>query len=209
MFHVEQKRLRVEEKRGSVNGNQKLNHMPEAVLNPQEWEAVKAASIRGVPDKELSASFGVQETTIRQRRFNDPLWKAAVNANRELIAAHEAKSNASLTKGVETASLAQKVAQKVSESAEGLSASNLLLASKIAQKGLKRASGEIDHLAIENIADVERIFKMAALAGKWSQPQVQINQAFAFGGGQEDSNIIECDMEIMEDTNNYGDSFNL
>ena len=192
-----------------MNGNQKLNHMPEAVLNPQEWEAVKAASIRGVPDKELSASFGVQETTIRQRRFNDPLWKAAVNANRELIAAHEAKSNASLTKGVETASLAQKVAQKVSESAEGLSASNLLLASQIAQKGLKRASGEIDHLAIENIADVERIFKMAALAGKWSQPIVNVNQAFAFGGGQEDSNVIECDMEIMEDTNNYGDSFNL
>ncbi len=192
-----------------MNGNQKLNHMPEAVLNPQEWEAVKAASIRGVPDKELSASFGVQETTIRQRRFNDPLWKAAVNANRELIAAHEAKSNASLTKGVETASLAQKVAQKVSESAEGLSASNLLLASQIAQKGLKRASGEIDALPIENIADVERIFKMAALAGKWSQPIVNVNQAFAFGGGQEDSNVIECDMEIMEDTNNYGDSFNL
>ena len=183
--------------------------MPEAVLNPQEWEAVKAASIRGVPDKELSASFGVQETTIRQRRFNDPLWKAAVNANRELIAAHEAKSNASLTKGVETASLAQKVAQKVSESAEGLSASNLLLASKIAQKGLQRASGEIEALPIENIADVERIFKMAALAGKWSQPIVNVNQAFAFGGGQEDSNVIECDMEIMEDTNNYGDSFNL
>lgn len=203
------KPLESRRKRGSVNGNQKLNHMPEAVLNPQEWEAVKAASIRGVPDKELSASFGVQETTIRQRRFNDPLWKAAVNANRELIAAHEAKSNASLTKGVETASLAQKVAQKVSESAEGLSASNLLLASQIAQKGLKRASGEIDALPIENIADVERIFKMAALAGKWSQPIVNVNQAFAFGGGQEDSNVIECDMEIMEDTNNYGDSFNL
>lgn len=196
-------------KKGSVNGNQKLNHMPEAVLNPQEWEAVKAASIRGVPDKELSVSFGVQETTIRQRRFNDPLWKAAVNANRELIAAHEAKSNASLTKGVETASLAQKVAQKVSESAEGLSASNLLLASQIAKKALSRASGEIDHLAIENIADVERIFKMAALAGKWSQPQVQINQAFAFGGGQEDSNVIECETEIVEDAGNYGDSFNL
>lgn len=183
--------------------------MPEAVLNPQEWEAVKAASIRGVPDKELSASFGVQETTIRQRRFNDPLWKAAVNANRELIAAHEAKSNASLTKGAESASLAQKVAQKVSESAEGLSASNLLLASQIAAKGLKRASGEIEALPIENIADVERIFKMAALAGKWSQPQVQINQAFAFGGGQDDQNVIECETEIVEDGGNYGDSFNL
>jgi protein involved in temperature-dependent protein secretion len=101
------------------------------------------------------------------------------------------------------------VASTISESAEGLSASNLLLASQIAQKGLKRASGEIEALPIENIADVERIFKMAALAGKWSQPQVQINQAFAFGGGQEDQNIIECETEIVEDVGNYGDSFNL
>jgi len=187
------------------------------VISPEAWEALKAASIRGVPDSQLADSFGVERNAIRQRRFLDPIWKAAYSANAELVntAAKvekgEDKENltANLTDRGETASLAQKVAQKVSESAEGLSASNLLLASQIAAKGLKRASGEIEHLAIENIADVERIFKMAALAGKWSQPQVQINQAFAFGGGQEDQNIIECDMEIMEDANNYGDSFNL
>lgn len=183
--------------------------MPEAVLSPQEWEAVKTASIRGVPDKELSASFGVQETTIRQRRFIDPMWKAAVQANRELIAAHEARSNESLTKGPETAFLAQKVAQKVSESAESISTHNLLLASQIARKGLQRASGEIEALPIENIADIERIFKMAAIAGKWNQPQVSVNQAFAFGGGQEDSAIVECETEIVEDCGNYGDSFNI
>lgn len=183
--------------------------MPEAVLSPQEWEAVKTASIRGVPDKELSASFGVQETTIRQRRFIDPMWKAAVQANRELIAAHEARSNESLTKGPETASLAQKVAQKVSESAESISTHNLLLASQIARKGLQRASGEIEALPIENIADIERIFKMAAIAGKWNQPQVSVNQAFAFGGGQDDSAIVECETEIVEDAGNYGDAFDL
>ena len=183
--------------------------MPEAVLSPQEWEAVKTANIRGVPDKELSATFGVLETTIRQRRFTDPLWKAAVQANRELIAAHKERSNESLTKGPETASLAKKVASTIAENAESLSSSNLLLASQIAQKGLRRASGEIDHLAIENIADVERIFKMAALAGKWNQPQVQVNQAFAFGGGQEDSQIVECETEIVEDSGNYGDAFNI
>jgi len=187
------------------------------VISPEAWEALKAASIRGVPDSQLADSFGVERNAIRQRRFLDPIWKAAYSANAELVntAAKvekgEDKENltANLTDRGETASLAQKVAQKVSESAEGLSASNLLLASQIAAKGLKRASGEIEHLAIENIADVERIFKMAALAGKWSQPQVQINQAFAFGGGQEDSNVIECETEIVEDGGNYVDSFNL
>jgi len=180
------------------------------VLTDEQWDALQAANIRGVPDSQLSESFGVSEETIRTKRFRNEIWKAAVNANRELVnGAIKEKETRIETKGVESASLAQKVAQKVSESAEGLSASNLLLASQIAKKGLKRASGEIDHLAIENIADVERIFKMAALAGKWSQPQVQINQAFAFGGGQEDSNVIECEAEIVEDSGNYGDSFNL
>lgn len=179
-------------------------------ISPEVWEAVKIANIRGVPDTELADQFGVTREAIRQRRHRDKVWAAAVSPV-SMLHNEERKAEASqiVTDRAETASLAQKVAQKVSESAEGLSASNLLLASKIAQKGLKRASGEIDHLAIENIADVERIFKMAALAGKWSQPQVQINQAFAFGGGQEDENIIECETEIVEDAGNYGDSFNL
>ena len=189
--------------------------MPEAILSPEQWDAVKAASIKGVPDNQLAESFGINGNAIRQRRFLDPIWKAAVNAKREAV--EETKRELStnpvdltgvLTKGAESASLAKKVASTISESAEGLSASNLLLASQIAQKGLKRASGEIDHLAIENIADVERIFKMAALAGKWSQPIVNVNQAFAFGGGQEDPNIMECETEIVEDGGNYGDSFN-
>lgn len=180
------------------------------VLSEDQWQALQAANIRGVPDSQLSESFGVSEETIRTKRFRNEIWKAAVNANRELVnGAIKEKETQIETKGAESASLAQKVASTISESAEGLSASNLLLASQIAKKALSRASGEIDHLAIENIADVERIFKMAALAGKWSQPIVNVNQAFAFGGGQEDQNVIECDMEIMEDANNYGDSFNL
>ena len=101
------------------------------------------------------------------------------------------------------------MASTISENAESLSASNLLLASQIAQKGLRRASGEIDHLAIENIADIERIFKMAAVAGKWAQPQVNIQQAFAFGGGQADDSILECETTIVEDGGNYGDAFNM
>ena len=198
-------------KRGSVVNR---NYMPDSEtktpISPEVWEAIKIANIRGVPDTELSDQFGVTREAIRQRRFRDKMWAAAVTPITSLKS-EERKEEASqiVTEGAGTASLAQKVAQKVSESAEGLSASNLLIASQIAKKALSRVSGEIDHLAIENIADVERIFKMAALAGKWSQPIVNVNQAFAFGGGQDDSTIMECDMEIAEDSGNYGDSFNL
>lgn len=177
-------------------------------ISPEVWEAVKIASIRGVPDVELSEQFGVTREAIRQRRCRDKAWAAAVTPISSLKS-EEKKAEASqlVTRGAETAFLAQKVAQKVSESAESISTHNLLLASKIAQKGLQRASGEIEALPIENIADIERIFKMAAMAGKWNQPQVQVNQAFAFGGGQNDSAIMECETEIVEDAGNYGDAF--
>ncbi len=193
--------------------------MPEAILSLEAWEAVKAASIKGVPDSQLAESFGINGNAIRQRRFLDPVWKAAVNAKREAVEETKQKSEVvscgltgDLTKGENApsaASLARKVASTISENASSLSENNLLLANQLAQKGIQRALSAIDGVEIENMADIERAVKIAAVAGKWSQPIVNVNQAFAFGGGQEDQNIIECDMEIMEDSNNYGDSFNL
>jgi hypothetical protein len=183
------------------------------VLSPESWEALKAASIRGVSDNQLAESFGIETNAIRQRRFLDPVWKAAYSATKEAVSVVKSdnaeKLTGNLTKGADSAFLAQKVASTISENAESLSSSNLLLASQIARKGLQRAVGEIEHLPLENIADIERIFKMAALAGKWNQPQVSVNQAFAFGGGQADETILECETTIVEDGGNYGDAFNL
>lgn len=176
--------------------------MPEPILSPEQWNAVKLANITGVPDQELSEQFGITCESIRQRRFRDEVWKAAFEAK-------GGACNVVSQKGVETASLAKKVASTISENASSLSESNLLLANQLAQKGIQRALSAIDGVEIENMADIERAVKIAAVAGKWSQPIVNVNQAFAFGGGQEDQNVIECDMEIMEDANNYGDSFNL
>lgn len=176
--------------------------MPEAVLSPEKWEALKLANLAGVDDKPLAEQFGVTCESIRQRRFRDPVWKASMEARNGVC-------NSAVTKGPETAFLAKKTATTISENAESLSTSNLLLASQIAQKGLKRAAGEIEHLPLENIADIERIFKMAAIAGKWNQPQVNVQQAFAFGGGQADDAILECETTIVEDGGNYGDAFNL
>ena len=176
--------------------------MPEAVLSPEKWGALKLANCSGVDDKILSERFEVSPESIRQRRFRDPVWKATFEALK-------GSCNLSVTKGPETAFLAKKTASTISENAESLSSSNLLLASQIAQKGLHRAEREFDGLEIKDIGDVERIFKMAALAGKWNQPQVQVTQAFAFGGGQADENVLECETVIVEDSGNYGDAFNM
>ena len=178
--------------------------MPEAILSPAEWEAIKLASVKGVSDNELAEQYQVTRESIRQRRFRDPVWSAACQASNQVI---KGTCNDVSQKEVETASLARKVASSISESAAALGEQNLLLASQIAKKGLLRASGEIDHLPIENIADIERIFKMAALAGKWNQPQISVNQAFAFGGGQDDADVVNIETEIVEDTGNYGDAF--
>lgn len=181
-------------------------------ISPNEWEALRLASIKGVPDSDLAERFGVTREAIRKRRSRDAIWQAAFTpppgapGSKEPI---EAAKSQEVTKGADSAFLAQKVATTISENAESLSSSNLLLASQIARKGLQRASSEIDHLPLENIADIERIFKMAAIAGKWAQPQVNVQQAFAFGGGQSDDSILECETVIVEDGGNYGDAFNL
>lgn len=178
--------------------------MPEAILSPAEWEAVKLASVKGVSDNELAEQYQITKESIRQRRFRDPVWSAACQASNQIV---KGACNDVSQKEAETASLARKVASTISESGQALSDSNLLLASQIARKGLLRASGEIDHLPIENMADIERIFKMAAMAGKWNQPQISVNQAFAFGGGQDDADVLNIETEIVEDAGSYGDAF--
>ena len=172
------------------------------VLSDEQWEALRLLSIKGVPDTELAERFQVDSGTIRQKRHRDEVWKAAWEGIR-------AKGNELSQKGSETASLAKKVSATISENISSLSENNLLLANQLAQKGIHRAMAAIDGVELENMADIERAVKIAAIAGKWNQPQVQVNQAFAFGGGQEDAAIVECETEIVEDAGNYGDAFDL
>lgn len=131
-------------------GSGMANH---SVISSEAWEALKAASIRGVPDSQLAETFGVETNAIRQRRFIDPIWKAAVSAKRELAKeraieadkkqeAQEGNLTGKLTeasKSPSTVSLASKVAATVQESIASLGESNRLLALQIASKGLKAA----------------------------------------------------------------------
>ena len=105
------------------------------------------------------------------------------------------KQTEKLTEGQNTVSLARKAASTIAESTQALSTNNLLLASQIANKGLLRATGAIDSIAIENAGDIEKIFKMAALAGRWNAPQVNVAQSFAFGGSD---NSLECVSEVVQ-----------
>ena len=108
------------------------------VLSEDSWGALRAASIRGVPDSQLSETFGVSEATIRIKRFRDDVWKAALGAKRE----EKQIETAIETKGPETpssVSLAEKVAVTVQESIASLGESNRLLALQIASKGLRAA----------------------------------------------------------------------
>lgn len=158
--------------------------MPEAVLSPEEWGAVKAASIRGVSDSQLAEAFGIESNAIRQRRFLDPVWKAAIQAKREAV--EETKRELStnpvdltgdLTKGENmpsTASLASKVAATVSESIASLGESNRLLALQIASKGLKQADAAPPE--VTSWGDVRALVEIVHKAsGMDSGQNVQVN----------------------------------
>jgi hypothetical protein len=105
--------------------------MPEAVLSPTQWDAIKAASIRGVSDQDLADEFGIEKNAIHQRRFRDEIWRAAIQAKAHAVS--ECK------KTPDSASLAAKVAATVGESIASLGESNRLLALQLAAKGLRAA----------------------------------------------------------------------
>ena len=109
--------------------------MPEAILSPEAWEAVRIASVKGVPDQELAEQFGITCESIRQRRFRDPIWKAAFEAKSAPCHTLSQKGG----KTPDSVSLAEKVASTVQESIASLGESNRLLALEIAGKGLRAA----------------------------------------------------------------------
>lgn len=176
--------------------------MPEPILSHEAWEAVKAASIKGVPDSQLAESFGINSNAIRQRRFLDPIWKAAVNAKREAVEETKQESEVvssgltgDLTKGSKSppvASLAAKVASTVQESISTLGESNRLLALQIAAKGLRQADAAPPE--VQSWGDVRALVEIVHKAsGMESGNAVQVN---VLNSGEYD--FIPASTEIME-----------
>lgn len=46
------------------------------VLTKEQWDEVRALSLKGVPDVQLCARYGIRTGTLYQRRYNDPTWLA-------------------------------------------------------------------------------------------------------------------------------------
>ncbi len=147
------------------------------VLSPEAWEAVKAASIKGVSDTQLAESFGVEANAIRQRRFLDPVWKAAYSATREAVRVvksdNEEKLTENLTDGEKGAEIAQKAASTIQEAIAGGKLQNELLLLKLAGNGLKSAEGNLPQ--VKQWSDIKAIADIVAKIGPQAQTAVQVN----------------------------------
>ena len=140
--------------------------MPEAILSHAEWDAIKAASIRGVPDNELAEEFGIEKNAIHQRRFRDEVWSAIIKAKSQAIS--ECKNPPGI------AAIAQKAASSVSENIAKLGEDNRLLALQIAGKGLKQANAAPPD--VQSWQDVKALMDIVAKASGMDQAQaVQVN----------------------------------
>lgn len=68
--------------------------MAKALVSPETWQAIKMASLSGVPDIKLAEHFGVTPGSISARRFDDADWKASYKTLRSAIATQSQRKNA-------------------------------------------------------------------------------------------------------------------
>jgi hypothetical protein len=74
--------------------------MAKPLMPPEQWDALKTLSIKGLSDSKLADAFGVSVGAIQSRRFDDPIWAAAkkdqiTQRGRPSLAETKAKEQAS------------------------------------------------------------------------------------------------------------------
>ena len=52
-------------------------------LQPETWEAIKTASIRGVPDRVICARYNLSPSTLSVKRHRDPVWRIAARKTKK------------------------------------------------------------------------------------------------------------------------------
>lgn len=77
------------------------------LVSADTWQAIKLASIRGVPDAKLAEYFNVTTNAISSRRYDDPDWRAAKPKLTRPIAEQTNKDKAEAISTVTNASLAE------------------------------------------------------------------------------------------------------
>ena len=143
-------------------------------ISAESWEALRIASIKGVPDSELAETFGVTREAIRKRRSRDEFWSAVFTppagapGSRELLQ-KEQESQVSHEK----ADIAQKAASSVQEAIANGKVANELLLLQIASKGLKQADGKMPE--VKSWGDVKAIADIVSKIGPQAQAAVQVN----------------------------------
>jgi hypothetical protein len=145
-----------------------------SILTDEQWDSLKAASIKGLGDQELADAYGIDRNAIRQRRFRDPIWQAARGSIKAIVTKNVTNKANSKEDAKNMPVIAQKVANLVSENISRLGEQNRLLALQIASKGLKRADSA--NLDVENWQDVKALMDITAKAAGLDQAQaVQVN----------------------------------
>lgn len=154
--------------------SEEIRTMPDAILSDEQWDALKAASIKGIGDDELAKVFGIESNSIRQRRFRDEVWKAARGQLKPVVTQDVTQGQNPVKTIENTSQIAQKVALTVSENISKLGEQNRLLALQIAGKGLKQANAAPPD--VQSWQDVKALMDIVAKASGMDQAQaVQVN----------------------------------
>lgn len=103
------------------------------IIAPEEWAALRLASIKGVPDEELAEKFGVKASTIRTRRCRDAAWTAAYtapgtwgNVAKKVAPAQEKAEN--------------QLKEVISDNLEAIARENPLLVARFGHKAMQEAT---------------------------------------------------------------------
>lgn len=63
---------------GAASTTLEAETVTHSTIKETQWRQLIIRSLKGEADKDLAQAFGVQLGTIRQRRYSDPVWSAAV-----------------------------------------------------------------------------------------------------------------------------------
>jgi hypothetical protein len=107
--------------------------MGAAIATPEVWQAVRTASIKGVPDSKLVEYFGVTLGAIQSRRFDDPEWKAAKKDH----LANRASQNSSQLESKKL--VAQQVEAVTATSLQEIGSQNSILLARYTDQKIKTA----------------------------------------------------------------------
>ena len=142
--------------------------MPVSVLTPEQWQAIKLASIRGVSDSQLGLQFGVKPGTIAGKRWNDSEWRAAKGDLKLASREEDSHINRALDGSIET-----------------IASENPLLLAQYAHKKLKRAVSNDMLPEIESWSDAKTASEILRKACGLDKEQAAVSVNF-WGGSSFD-----------------------